>query len=243
MCWKFVVSLLMLPASVIAQDSLSVKVQTIPAKYFQQVTKKSFQYERHIEKRTQKALNRMMRQERKLQAKLVKVNSVAAKSIFENSLDKMITLKKGISAKTMAEAEKLADSNSYLDTLANTLGFLKDVKDLSGNVKHLHAKVGKPLAQVKELQGKLQQAGDVVKFIRSRRELLQSQLGQYGNMSKDLQKINKEIIITINSSRSTSMFLATGRKRRPKRWSCSRKYLPIKILFPEIPKLHDFLAS
>ncbi len=189
----YLVCILTLPVATAAQDSLLQKSQELPGKYFQQITEKSRKYERLVEKRTEKALERMMRQEQKLQAKLMKVDSLAAKNIFTNSLDSMRGLQSRLKSKTQVITGALnGQAGSYLDSLSGTLGFLKDAKGLLGKAGDAKAKLGKSMDQVAALKSKLQQAEQVRNYIRERRNLLKSELGKYTGMTKDLQKINKE---------------------------------------------------
>lgn len=229
----FLVCLLTLPVLTSAQDSLSAKAQALPDKYLHQVTEKSRRYERQVEKRTQKALNRMMKQERKLQAKLMKVDSIAAKNIFTHSLDSMRSLQNRLKGKTQAITGALnSNAGGYLDTLTNTLGFLKDAKGLLGKAGDAKNKLGKSLDQVKSLQDKLKQAEQVRNYIRERRNLLKSQLGNYANMAKDLSKINKEAYYYAQQLKEYQSVFSDRKKAEAKALE----------LLQKLPAYKDFLA-
>lgn len=177
----------------IAQDSLMARAQQVPDKYLSQVNQKSKQFEKKLDKRTEKALSLMVKQEKKLQKKMAKIDSVAAKNIFTKSIDSLGNLKARLKSKT-DKYEKVANGQyfGYLDTLQSSLGFLKDSKDMLGKAKGMQDKLGKSMASVKELQAKLQQAEKIKEYIRERKQQLKTQLSQYTGMTKDLQKINKE---------------------------------------------------
>ncbi|WP_423735434.1 hypothetical protein [Chitinophaga caseinilytica] len=229
----FLVCLLSLPASVAAQDSLLAKAQAMPEKYLQQVTGKSKKYERQVEKRTRQALDRMMRQEKKLQAKLMKADSLAAKNLFTGSLDSMRNLQARLSSKTQAATRLLnGQTGGYLDTLTNTLGFLKDAKGLLGKAGDVKGKLGKSMEQVKSLQDKLKQAEQVRNYIRERRNLLKSQLGQYANMTKDLQKINKEVYYYAQQLKEYQSVFSDRKKAEAKAME----------LLQKLPAYKDFMA-
>lgn len=83
-----------------AQDSILARVQQLPEKYLSQVAQKSRQFEKHLDKRTSKALDRMIKQEKKLQRKLSKVDSLAAKNIFTRSIDSLGNLKAKLKSRT-----------------------------------------------------------------------------------------------------------------------------------------------
>ncbi len=176
-----------------AQDSLVTRTTQVPRKYLHQIDHKSRQLEKQVDKRTARALDRMMRQEKKLQEKLSKIDSLAAKNIFSKSIDSLGSLKTKLRSKT-AKYEKALNGQyfGYLDTLQNSLGFLKDSKELLGKAKGAEEKLKGSMESVKQLQSKLQQAEQIKQYIRERRQLLKAQLSQYTGLTKDLQKINKE---------------------------------------------------
>jgi hypothetical protein len=173
----------------LAQDSIVARVQQVPEKYLSQVSQKSRQFEKQLDKRTSKALDRMLKQEQKLQRKLAKMDSLAAKNIFSRSIDSLGNLKAKLKSKT-AKYEKALNGQyfGYLDTLQNSLGFLKEFN----KAKDIQGKLGKSMESVKQLQSKLQQAEQIKNYIRERKQQLKAQLSQYTNLTKDLQKINKE---------------------------------------------------
>lgn len=175
----------------IAQDSILTKAGQIPQKYLSQVSSKSRQLEKQVDKRTAKALDRMIRQEKKLQRKLSKIDSLAAKNIFTRSIDSLGGLKARLKGKVPGNALN-GQYFGYLDTLSNSLGFLKESKQFLGKSKEAQGKLAKSMERVKELQSKLQQAENIKKYINERKQLLKSQLSRYTSLTKDLQKINKE---------------------------------------------------
>ncbi|MCK7556137.1 hypothetical protein MKQ70_14370 [Chitinophaga sedimenti] len=177
----------------VAQDSTLAALQQVPGKYLSEVKGKSKKFEKKLTSRTDKALSRFQKQEEKMQRKLAKIDSVAAKNIFTRSIDSLGALKANLRGKT-AKYEKALNGqyNGYLDTLTNSLSFLKDSKEFLGKSKEMKDKLNSSLQSVKELQSKLQYAEQVKAYIRERRQLLKSQLSQYTAFSKDLQKLNKE---------------------------------------------------
>ncbi|MET7001542.1 hypothetical protein [Chitinophaga defluvii] len=176
-----------------AQDSTLRKAREVPVKYYSQVQQKSKKLERQVEKRTQKALSRFAREEKRMQSKLAKMDSLAAKNIFTNSIDSLGSLKNKIKQKTGKYEQALSGNYSgYLDTLQSSLGFLKESKDLLGKTKGVKEKLNGSMQSVQQLQSKLQQAEQVKAFIRERRQQLKAQLAGYAGFTKDLQRLNKE---------------------------------------------------
>lgn len=167
-------------------DSTIQRTIELPKNYLSQVASKSRHVNDQIDKRTEKTLERFARQEKKMQAKLWKVDSVAAKNIFTHSLDKLNSLKAGLKNKVPGN---LSSDNAELDTLQNSLKFLSDSKGISGIAKD---KLGNATQSVQDLGGKLQQAEEVKSYIREHKQQLKEQLEQYTGFTKDLQQMNKE---------------------------------------------------
>jgi hypothetical protein len=155
----------------------------LPGKYLSQVERKSHRVEEQVDKRIAKALARFTKQEKKMQAKLWKVDSVAAKNIFTHSLDKLNSFKNKVSGNLAS------GGNADLDTLQNSLKFLKGSKDMFGVSKD---KLASATQSVADLQGSLQQADEIKAYIREHKQQLKEQLSQYTGFTKDLQKMNKE---------------------------------------------------
>lgn len=169
-----------------ALDSSFKKAPELPAKYLSQVKQKSMRVEQQVNKRADKALSRLLTQEKKMKARLWKVDSVAAGNIFSKSIDSLGSLKAGLKNKV---AGKLPLGNSYLDTLGNSLKFLEGKGELLGASK---GKLAGVTENIESLQGKLQQADQIKTYIREHKKQLKEQLSQYTGFTKDLQKINKE---------------------------------------------------
>lgn len=170
------------------QDSSFKNAPQLPAKYLSQVKQKSMHAEQQVNKRTDKALSRLLKQEKKMKARLWKVDSLAAGNIFSKSIDSLGSLKAGLKNKVTGKLP-LGGGGGYLDTLGNSLKFLEGKGELLGASKGKLADVTK---NIESLQGKLQQADQIKAYIREHKKQLKEQLSQYAGFTKDLQKINKE---------------------------------------------------
>jgi hypothetical protein len=171
---------------IVPVDSSVQRVQQLPDKYLAEVKHKSAHVEDQVNKRADKALSRLLKQEKKMKARLWKVDSVAAKNIFTRSIDSLGSLKSGLKNKVTS---KLPLGNSYLDSLGGSLKFLEGKGELLGASKD---KLSGVTANIESLQGKLQQADQIKAYIREHKKELKEQLSKYTGFSKDLQKINKE---------------------------------------------------
>ena len=160
-----------------AQDST---LKQLPEKYLSDLRRKFDKFEEQVDKRTEKALARFIKQEQRMKSKLWKSDSLSAKTIFNSSISKMEGLKSGLSKRIPGGGD------AYLDTLTHTLKFLDQYNNVS---KKQLAGAEK---SVGDLQGKLQQAEAVKAYIRSRKQELKEQLSQYSGFAKDLERFNKE---------------------------------------------------
>lgn len=172
--------------AVLARDSSINKTTEFPGKYLSEVKHKSVRVEQQVNKRTDKALSRLLKQEKKMKARLSKVDSVSADNIFSKSIDSLGSLKAGLKNKVTS---KLTGGNTYLDSLGSSLKFLEGKGELLGESRKQLADV---TGNIESLQGKLQQADQIKAYIREHKKQLKEQLSQYAGFSKDLQKINKE---------------------------------------------------
>ncbi|SFD51616.1 hypothetical protein SAMN05518672_102261 [Chitinophaga sp. CF118] len=209
-------------------DSTVQQVKKLPKKYLSQVEHKSHHVEEQVNKRTEKALNRFAKQEKKMQAKLWKVDSVAAKNIFTRSIDKLGSLKSGLKNKVPGNLP--LGGNADLDTLQNSLKFLDGSKDMLGSSKD---KLSSATQSVQDLQGKLQQAEEVKAYIRERRQQLKEQLSQYTGFTKDLQKMNKEAYYYGQQIKEYKSLLKDKKKAEAKAVELLKK----------VPAYNDFLQK
>ncbi|PSL41253.1 hypothetical protein CLV51_1221, partial [Chitinophaga niastensis] len=118
--------------------------------------------------------------------------SLKAQQLFVNSIDSLGSMKSRMQGKLGKLSRPLQSGGPYLDSLQNSLAFLKQSKDLLNQSKGATDKLNSSLQSVEQLKDKLQQAEEIKAFIRERKQLLNEQLKQYTGFSKDLQKMNKE---------------------------------------------------
>jgi len=216
-------------------DSSRRNLQQLPDKYFLQVIGKSHHFEQKVNERSQKALARLVQQEKKMQDKLAKIDSVAAKNIFSRSIDSMGNLQTRLKQKVSKyDPSRLgANYSGYLDTLQNSLFFLKDTQSFTGQSKALQDKVTASLQSVQQLQAQLQQAEQIKAYIRERKQQLKEQLAQYAGFTKDLEKFNKEAYYYGQQLKEYKELLKDKRKAEAKALEMLKK----------IPAYNDFLRK
>jgi hypothetical protein len=180
------ICLICLPAlSQTAGDTIATP--KISSKYFDAVNKKAENLTRDLDKKSQKVLARMQREEAKLQKKLAKIDSLAANNVFKEAADNYKQLQNKLNG-----SQSLSRYIPALDTLATSLKFLEQNQEWLSDVKDAKEKLDEASTKLKELQAKLQNAEDIKRFLRERREYLKQQLEKFG-LAKDLKKINKEV--------------------------------------------------
>lgn len=209
-------------------DSTVQQTIVLPKHYLFHVTNKSRHIEAQVNKRADKALERFARQERRMQAKLAKVDSVAAENIFTHSRDKLSSLKTSLKDKIPGSA--LLGANADLDTLQNSLKFLDGSKGLLGDSK---SQLTAATKSVQDLQGKLQQAEEIKAYIRERKQQLKEQLAQYTGFTKGLQKMNKEAYYYGEQIKEYKTLLKDRKKAEAKAVELLKKF----------PAYNDFLQK
>lgn len=166
-------------------DSRVQKRQQLPGRYLSVVKKKTDRMVRLVNRRTNKVLDRLLKQERRMKARLHKMDSVAADNIFTGAMGELGRLQTGEMQKA---SNASCEMDIYLDSLQSTLQFLREETALQGfDRKQLPA----VSASVASLAAQLQHAGQVRGYIRMHKQVLQQQLAKYAGFSKDLQQVSK----------------------------------------------------
>ncbi|HET9056760.1 MAG TPA: hypothetical protein VFN30_07930, partial [Chitinophagaceae bacterium] len=190
---KTILSLLM--TSLISQvlysqlsDSLLLSQAKIPPRYYQATLRKASQIENNITRKTQKALKQFSRQEEKLYHKLYKIDSLAAKEIFARSKQQIANLQAKLKKAQTLTPGNIKEYIPALDSQITTLKFL----DKYTNQIPQKEKINTTLAQLQNMQSKLQSATEIKQYLKQRRDQLKEQLSKFG-FAKELKKLNKQV--------------------------------------------------
>jgi hypothetical protein len=189
---KFYLILLVMASlynKVLSQDSVSVvdKISSFPSLFFTKVNQKTNKLEDRLTKQTGKYLQRLAKREKKLQRKLSKIDSAGAQQLFANSQEQYQQLTNKIKGKTGKLNEAMR--GEYLpgmDSLKTSLSFLQQNNQLLGNAKEIQQKVQGSMANVTQLQSKLQQSEQVKAFIQQRKQQIKEALGKYTKLPKGI---------------------------------------------------------
>jgi hypothetical protein len=169
----------------LSQDSLVQSNPTqVSSRYLQEVSSKSKSLEQRLDKHSQKALARMQKLERKMQRKLMKLDSAAAKNVFADADSKYQQLEQRIKSGTAGQYI------APLDTMLTSLKFLNQNPQLLAQVKGAKEKLSDALDNASALKEKFRQSEEIKKFLKARKEYLKNNLGNLG-FTKELKRISK----------------------------------------------------
>ena len=160
----------------------------VPGKYINEVSAKAAALESRLDKKTGKALQRLQRQEEKIQKKLARLDSSKAKALLENTRQSYA----GLQQKLESSSGKLKQYIPGLDSMGSSLRFLQDNPPLISTAKEIKEKTTAALEKVKGLQQQFAKAEDVKAFLQQRKQYLKEQLQNTG-LVKQLKKVNKEV--------------------------------------------------
>jgi hypothetical protein len=162
-------------------DSILNKLD--PQKFATSIGKKAEKLEDKLVAKSMKVLEKMQSQEEKIYNKLLSTkDSLQAKITLTDIKTKYKTLQDKLKNPALSGAAR--QYIPHLDSLTTSLKFL----DQNGN----NGKIKDALSKTKSLQDKFQQAEEIKKFIKERREQLKQQLEKLG-MVKQLKQINKQV--------------------------------------------------
>src|SRR5580704_10720229 len=179
-------------------DSTIDKLTNFPSKLFNRINGQATTLNQQLTRQTEKYLQRMARKEAKLRAQLYKTDSAKAAALYPNDPQQQYA---ALIQKFRQDSSRVFTSMGpeylpHVDSLNGMLGFLsKNPSLLKGGIPE-QAQVQAALAQVQQLQAKLQNADAIKQFIATRKAQIQQYLSQYtqvpGGVSSALQSYNKE---------------------------------------------------
>jgi hypothetical protein len=173
-------------------DSVLQSVQEIPSKYVDQVADKITTVDKKLSKQTLKALKRFEKLEARLKRRVVNKDSSDIQNGFDLSSQKLQRLTTEFSSMPDKAVDKLTgEYNAYLDTLKTSFKYLqqKGEKVISQS-KEIKDKLSSATSKLNILQGKLQKAEEIKKYLRERKQQLKEQFGKVA-IGKELKKLDK----------------------------------------------------
>lgn len=179
-----IVCFLLCPSPIYSQSRIDTLLGKIdPQQYANAVGEKAKKLEDKLTAKSMQVLNKLQQQEEKIYNKLLATkDSLQAKVNLAEIKDKYTGLKNKLkSPAIMSQAKQYIPQ---LDSLSTSLKFLSE-NGIGGKVKDA-------LAKTESLKDKFQQAEEIKKFIKERKEQLKQQLEKLG-MVKQLKQINKQV--------------------------------------------------
>jgi hypothetical protein len=165
-------------------DSLSGKLANFPTRLFCKISGKTASLQKQLTRQTERYLQRMARQEEKLRARLYKTDSVKAAALYPQDPKQQYV---AMLQKFRQDSARVFTSMGpeYLprvDSLQGALRFLAKNPNLVNANPALQSKMQGSLAQLQQLQAKLQAADAVKQFIQSRKARIQQALSSYTHL-------------------------------------------------------------
>ena len=181
LCYFFIQS----SGSALSQDSTRFeKIISSPNKLFTSLDKKTKSIKDKLSKQTGKYLTRLQRQEKRLQKRVWKKDSLLAKQLFTDLDGKINSLR-------VSQSTTKYDNvySGRLDSLTTALNFLKN-SNLGENVNNETLK--KSLEQFADLQEQLNQTEKIKEYLAQRQKLLNENFQKLG-MVRQLKNYKKQI--------------------------------------------------
>jgi hypothetical protein len=178
-------------ASPVYFDSTTHKILAFPDKLFGAIDKKSNQYQQKLQDQTIKYLHKLEKQEKRLQRKLAKTDSIAAKKVFGNIDSTYSALEKSMSEPASKTNALQNLYNGHLDSMQTALKFLDQNKMLGGSAQ-LSGQIQNALGSYNQLQNKFNGAANVQQYLEQRQQYLTTQLKQY-TLDKYLAPFKKQV--------------------------------------------------
>jgi hypothetical protein len=172
-----------------AADGNTLHEQPGTGRFINHVNSQAAALEDKITRQTEKYLAKLAKQEARLKKKLQKIDPAAAQHIF--NLDEKY---KSFSERLKQKTEAAATGNYYiplLDTLKTAFNFLEQNKNLLSLAATLPG-LKNALSALNTLQGKVNGAEEIRKFLKGRREFLQQQLSNFG-LTRELKKFSQTV--------------------------------------------------
>jgi hypothetical protein len=173
-------------------DSTSQYKHQLPEKYIDQVTGKINSVDKKLSKQTLKALRKFEKLEAKLQRKIAVKDSTHSEQTLDYDPQKIKQLTAEFNNMPDKAINKLnGEYNAYLDTLKTSFKFLqqKGGKVISQS-KAVTDKLKNATSKLNVLEGKLQKAEEIKKYLRERKQQLKAQCEKLG-FAKQLKKLDK----------------------------------------------------
>ena len=178
-------------------DSTSMKMAQFPNKIFSKINNKVSSLDDALTKQTEKYLERLAKKERKIQERLYKLDSNAAKNLFSGTQAKYAVLQYDMNNSSTTSSVALSGEYlPYIDSLKSSLAFAQKNPEILNASPKVQAEIAASVSQFNKLQNNFTNADQVKEYIRQRKQALKDQLTQYmqnSAMKKYLDQYNQQV--------------------------------------------------
>ena len=176
-----------------SQDTSSLyrKLYNLPDKLFGSIHSKSQRLQEKILHQTERYLTKLERQERKLQEKLAKKDSLAAEQVFGNIAERYAGLRSHLHGKSDSVYRNIGAYSGHADSVKTALNFIQQQQPFK-LPSQMEGRIKSALGDYQSLQGQFEKVQDIKKILKERQIALQSQLEKFG-MAKELTALKKQV--------------------------------------------------
>jgi hypothetical protein len=190
MRWIAAILLLLQPYTLLCQQ-VTDKLIHLPASYLQKIDRTTARLNDQLTRKTEKYLQRLLRQEERLRRKMVKVDSTAA-VLFEPSNQQYKTFIHNLHHDSLAATSGTGGEYlPYIDSLQGSLSFLLQNKTWLPAAQQLQ--IGNSHQQWQRLQANLQQSDVIKAYVRQRRDFIQQFLKKYSQLPPGIDREYRQL--------------------------------------------------
>lgn len=164
------------------QDSIS----RLPDTYLSQLSTRMNRLEDRLDKKSEKALHALRKEEEKLRRRLTRLDSNKAAQVFSSAREKYKALEQ-----KLQDPGKFSGYIPLLDSLKTSLHFLERYPDLLKGINNNNKQLSGAMSRISQLETELQKAEAIKAFLKERRQYLEQQLQGLG-FARELKRINKQ---------------------------------------------------
>ncbi len=177
-------------------DSTAMMLAKFPNRIFAKINSKASSLDDALTKQTEKYLQRLARKEKKIQNRLYKLDSNAAKNLFNGTQAKYAALENSMTNTVSTNGSPLTGEYlPYVDSLKSSISFAQKNPALLNVSPKVQAQINASLAQFNQLQNNFTNADQVKAYIQQRKQAFKDQLQQYmqnSAMKKYLDQYNQD---------------------------------------------------
>lgn len=172
-------------------DSTLNNITQFPSRLFGKINSKTSKLDDQLTKQTEKYLNKLSRQEAKLKRKLYKLDSNGTKNLFlSNPEQQYASYIQRLKTDSVFDPKKVTGEYlPYEDSLQGSLSFLNKNPQLLSSSNIGTPEIRNSIAQVQQLQARMQDAEQIKQYIQQRKEQIKQYLLQSAHLPPGIRSI------------------------------------------------------